>query len=111
MRLSKTDVRRVDETGYLEEQTSFGKNKFVYALQRTDTDDKLSATFDAGKLAIFVPALFIKNWPENDVVGFDGRMELTGTDSLYLLVEKDFTCIDATTENQADNYENPNKTC
>jgi len=27
------------------------------------------------------------------------------------LVEKDFICLDETTEDQSDNYENPNKTC
>jgi hypothetical protein len=29
--------------------------------------------------------------------------------SLYLLVEKDFVCLDETSEDQSDNYENPNK--
>ncbi len=111
LRLSKSEVAKLDNIGYLEEQTSFGDNKFEYALQRTNEGDDLTAKFDAGKISIFIPAKFVKDWPANDTIGFESRMPLTGTDSLYILVEKDFICLDETTEDQSDNYENPNKTC
>ncbi|MFT3912047.1 MAG: hypothetical protein QM737_21660 [Ferruginibacter sp.] len=111
LRLSKTDVAKLDATSCLEEQTSFGKNKFGYALKAVDTGNELSAVFDNGTITMFVPKTLIKNWPVNDTIGFNSIIKLTETDSLYLLVEKDFICIDDTTEDQTDNYENPNKTC
>jgi hypothetical protein len=38
-------------------------------------------------------------------------MPLGNGQSLKLLLEKDFVCLDHTDEDQSDNYPNPNKTC
>ena len=111
IRLTKTEVNTLANTGYLEEQTLFANNKFVYALQRVENGNELSATLDANKITMFVPAALIKDWPENNVTGFNSNMPLTENKSLYLLLEKDFICLDETTEDQSDNYGNPNKTC
>jgi hypothetical protein len=110
IRLTKTEVSKLAETGYLEEQTSFPNDQFIYALQRTDAAT-LSATFESNKITMFVPASFTQDWPANNIVGLDTKMPLPGDESLYLLIEKDFVCLDHTTEDQSDNYENPNKTC
>ena len=106
LRLTKTEVSKLAQTGYLEEQTSFPNNRFVYALQKTDVPD-LSATFQNDKITILIPGFFAEEWPENNIVGLDTKIPLTATESLYLLVEKDFVCLDKTTEDQSDNYENP----
>jgi hypothetical protein len=46
------------------------------------------------------------------VVGFSGEKPLTGQENLFLLVEKDFKCIDAEViEDQSDNYEHPTNSC
>ena len=110
IRLTKTEVSKLAETGYLEEQTIFPNNRFIYALQKTDAA-ALSATFESNKITMLVPDLFIKDWPVNDVVGLDTKMQLPNNESLFLLIEKDFVCLDETTEDQRDNYENPNKNC
>ena len=110
-RLSRSEVAKFVTTGYLEEQTLFGQNKFMYALQIAGNGDELAATFDQNKITMFVPAVLLQGWPENDVVGFNANMPLTDSSSLYLLLEKDFICLDDTTEDQTDNYENPHKTC
>ncbi|MEP7164412.1 MAG: hypothetical protein ABI741_06955 [Ferruginibacter sp.] len=110
-RLSRSEVGKLAKTGYLEEQTLFGENKFVYALQSVDKGNELIASFDQNKITLFVPSTMVKGWPENDVVGFHTNMPLTGNNSLYILLEKDFICLDETTEDQTDNYENPHKTC
>ncbi len=110
-RLSKSEVAKLAETGYLEEQTLFPKNKFVYALRVSDSQQNLKADFTDNKISLFIPESFVNDWPNNSTVGIDTRITLTETDTLYLLVEKDFICLDETTEDQTDNYENPNKTC
>jgi hypothetical protein len=111
IRLTKTEVSKLAETGDLEEQTIFPNNRFVYALQKAGEAEVLSATFENNKITMFVPATFIKDWPANNIVGLDNKMPLPGNEYLYLLIEKDFLCLDETTEDQRDNYENPNKTC
>ena len=111
IRLTRSEVGKLADTGYLEEQTLFAGNKFVYALQSVDNGNELSATLDTNKITMFVPNEFIKDWQENNVVGFDANIPVSEHDTLYLLLEKDFACLDQTTEDQSDNYVNPNKTC
>jgi hypothetical protein len=109
IRLTKTEVSTLAGTGYLEEQTLFANNKFVYALQSVDTGNELSAILDTNKITMFVSAALIKDWAENNVTGFNAKMPVAENKSLYLLLEKDFICLDETTEDQSDNYDNPNK--
>lgn len=110
IRLTKTEVSTLANTGYLEEQTRFINNKFVYAVQSVENGNELSASLDALKITLYVSRSLLKDWPVNEVVGFNARMPVAENGSLYLLLEKDFVCLDETTEDQSDNYENPNKT-
>ncbi|MEO7307930.1 MAG: hypothetical protein ABIR78_15110 [Ferruginibacter sp.] len=111
IRLTKSEVSTLSNTGYLEEQTVFPGNNFMYALQSLDDAGQLSATYNNNKMTMLVPASFVKDWPENDIVSIHANMPLANNQSLYLLLEKDFVCLDETTEDQSDNFENPNKTC
>jgi len=111
IRLSKTEVSNIVTIGYLEEETLFGINRFVYALQQVEKGDALTAALEENKMIMFVPASLTKDWFENNIVGFEARMPLADNKTLYLLLEKDFVCLDDTTEDQSDNYENPNQTC
>lgn len=110
-RLTKSEVMKLATEGYLEEITVFPNTQFIYALQRTDSGTDLSASLQENKITVFVPAEFIKDWPVNEIVGIDSNMQVNENNSLYLLLEKDFVCLDETTEDQSDNYENPNKAC
>jgi hypothetical protein len=111
IRLTKSEVSTFASNGYLEEETQFGNNKFVYSLQRIDKGDTLTATLEENKIIMFVPFSLTENWPVNNIVGFDSHMPIADNKSLYLLLEKDFICLDERTEDQSDNYENPNKSC
>ena len=110
LRLSKPEVEKLSVDAYLEEHTSFGSNTFSYALQSKDGDE-LSADFDGNKITVFIPEIFIKDWAANNVIGFNATKQVSDAEPLYILVEKDFKCLDEVTEDQQDNYENPNKTC
>jgi hypothetical protein len=109
IRLTRSEVNKLADTGYLQEQTIFPNNTFIYALQSDENTGALFATLDDYKITMHIPASFIKSWPQNDIVGIDATMPFFEDNSLYLLVEKDFVCLDETSEDQSDNYENPNK--
>ncbi len=111
IRLNKTEVNLISTTGYLEEETLFGNNRFVYALQQIDEGNALKAALEENKMIMFVPASLIKDWPQNNIVGFEANIPLAGNKTLYLLLEKDFVCLDETNEDQGDNYENPSQNC
>jgi hypothetical protein len=62
----------------------------------------LSAIFENNKITMFMPQLMANNWGLSDKVGFEYQ-----DNELFLLVEKDFKCLDNIAEDQHDNYPNP----
>ena len=113
IRLSRTEVQQLCSGATLEDSTSFGQNRFVYLVRPVETGDALSAGYEEGVITLYVPQALLQDWPTNTVVGFDARMAVSDSESLYLLLEKDFKCLDAdaTQEDQSDYYDNPDKTC
>lgn len=106
-RLTRPEVERFAETGLVEERVNFGSGVLWYVLCRTDAGE-LSATFADNRITLYLPVGLVKEWVYTDKVGFEHRMPLNGTeDSLYLLVEKDYTCLDNVAEDQSDHYPNP----
>ncbi|WP_394330575.1 DUF7009 family protein [Mucilaginibacter paludis] len=79
-----------------------GHQPLTYTLQKTDID-QLSVTFKNHEIILLVPQQTALNWTNTESVGFD-HQDYSG---LYLLVEKDFKCLDNVTEHQSDNYPNP----
>jgi 3-methyladenine DNA glycosylase Mpg len=100
-RLTKSDIERFSKEGYIEDEICFGNNKLVYALQRSPVNE-LTADFNDQKIVLYVPATIAEEWTETDRVGFENS-----TNALYLLIEKDFKCLDNVAEDQSDNYPNP----
>jgi hypothetical protein len=100
-RLTKTDVDRFCKVGYLEERTSFLSNELIYALKLCK-DEALSVDFANNTITLYMPQKFAKGWAETEVVGFENN-----NSDVYLLIEKDFKCLDNVAEDQSDNYPNP----
>lgn len=111
IRLSRTEVSNLAHKGYIEEFTDFGNNALTYALQSKEGISGLEATFENGKVTMYIPADVLPAWPTNETIGFDNNMPLSNGKQLYLLLEKDFKCIDNSMEDQSDNYKNPNSVC
>jgi hypothetical protein len=108
-RLTRPEVERFVKTGRIEEQINFGGATLYYSILMTDAD-WLSASFMDNRITLFFPAALIDEWINTDRAGFDHRVPLEGTgETLYLLVEKDYTCVDNVTEDQSDHYPNPLK--
>jgi len=100
-RLTKSDIDYFSSNGYIDETICFGSQKLVYALQQSQVDE-LTADFNDQKIILYVPADIAEEWTTTDRVGFESN-----NSSLYLLIEKDFKCLDNVTEDQSDNYPNP----
>lgn len=111
IRLLRSEVDKLVEVGYLEERTSFIGNTLIYALKAIAEGTELTADYVDNKITMQVPAILLKDWQHNSVVGFNAKMPLGNAAYLSLLLEKDFVCSDETTEDQRDNFVNPNKVC
>jgi hypothetical protein len=111
IRVTKSEVARFAEEGRLEEKTEFGDAVLTYALQCSDKFENPSADFKSNTVTVYIPTRVRKEWVETDQVGFNHRMDIGNEKTLFILVEKDFICLDHTDEDQSDNYPNPNRTC
>ena len=111
-RLSKTDIKNFGITGFVEEGTEFLNGpSFYYRLERKAGIENLETSLSNNRICLFVPENIAKEWTSTDIVGFDNKMDLGDGKELFLLIEKDFACIDHTQEDQSDNFPNPNKVC
>lgn len=112
LRLTKTEIVNFGEQWVIEERTEFPNGSFFeYTLQGKTGIDKLEAEFSTNKVTVFVPINLLQQWTTTDIVGFEHKMDLGDGKHLFLLIEKDFVCLDNTFEDQSDNYPNPNATC
>ncbi len=82
IRLTRTEVARIASEGYLEEQTSFGTQKLIYALKRVDSGTGLTAAMEGNKITMFIPSSLSNDWPANQVVGFNARMPVGDDETL-----------------------------
>lgn len=111
-RLGQSEVARFAKIGYLEERTEFpGGEVFIYRLERKAGLVNPEAELLQNRITLFIPEMTAANWAGSEQVGFDHRISLGEGKELFLLVEKDFVCLDHTFEDQSDNYPNPNKVC
>ena len=106
-RLTKSEVNRLCEEGYIEEKTNFEASSFTYAVKASAKFDQLNAAFTSATILLYVPNVMLKGWNENDKVGFYHDQSITTGEDLRLTLEKDFVCMDQTLEDQSDNYPNP----
>jgi hypothetical protein len=100
-RLTRTDVKQLEETGSLEEKVNFGEQSLAYEIKLTD-DWLLSSSFKNNVITLFMPKSMVTELVNTDKVGFENN-----SGQLHLLVEKDFTCLENVEEDQSDNYPNP----
>lgn len=109
IRLSKSEVERFSKEGYIESVTPFVSGMLTYALEKRPDHygHELSADFQNGAITMYIPERIANEWVNSDAIGFDTYMDVDNGEKLYLLLEKDFKCLDETVEDQSDNYENP----
>ncbi|MFD2873123.1 DUF7009 family protein [Mucilaginibacter ximonensis] len=100
-RLTKSDVNLLYKNLDLQDSTSFGNRSLIYQLKAAE-QKSLTASFVDDTITVIIPSEKLDELAQTDRVGFDGN---DGT--LYILVEKDFQCLDDVAEDQSDNYPNP----
>ncbi|MEL6533869.1 MAG: hypothetical protein AAFQ98_00590 [Bacteroidota bacterium] len=104
-------MQQLAETGRIEETTSFGplaSQKLTYSLYRTNGASQVSASFSQGKITVWVPAPLLQAWVLTDQVGFEEWMTLSDSESLRILVEKDFKCVhDRPHEDETQAFDRP----
>lgn len=111
LRLTKSEVFFFGEQGLIEEHTVFGNSKLTYRLASSSTHHELSSTYLENVITIYIPKSVANEWTTTDLIGIDNKLSTGNQKELFLMVEKDFVCLDNTFEDQSDQYPNPNSIC
>ena len=106
-RLTQTEVKALSENGKIYDSTNFGNQEFNYGVVLKKDIDNLNVSFKNNSITLEMPYINGKSWYANDIITFDNVLKTSKENELYLLLEKDFTCLDNTIEDQSDNYPNP----
>ena len=113
LRLVRSEVRRLVETGVVEERTEIGPGgrAFVYSVRVEDAATGVSASFSGDKIFINLSRTVARVWSSSDRVGIEASQPTAGGDVLRILIEKDFECLNAPPhESQDDAYPHPKGT-
>ncbi len=107
LRLTKTEVETFCATGKILETTQFGDKKLAYTLEARSGIASPEAYFSEDTISVYLPPEARQNWASSNRVGYSNHVDWNDEKALSILVEKDFTCLDNTIEDQSDNYPNP----
>ena len=107
IRLTRTEVAKLCEEGIIRESTQFPSGSFTYEVVLTEKQEMLHASFEDNCIRFYLPKKLSENWPDNEIVGFEEWLSLANDNSLHLLLEKDFQCLEVRSEDESDQYPNP----
>ncbi len=111
LRLTKSDIELLGTKGIVEEKTNFPGSVLTYQLINDNGISETEAHFGSNTISVLFPAPLSNLLCNTDAVSYENHQSLSNGQKLYILVEKDFKCLDNTLEDQSDNYEHPTKSC
>jgi hypothetical protein len=93
LRLWKSDLEILRQSGVLSDKVSFPSGDFVFGLALS-TENNPRINFSDGKLEVSVPAEDANQWMDSDQVGLKYEIENSPLNFTEILIEKDFPCKD-----------------
>lgn len=104
LRLTRSEVERLRETGLVEESVDFGAGEVLaYRLQSSLEQGPLGAAFGQGIMTVSVSKEAAQAWAGSDEVGLYAQ-----SGALTISVEKDFRCLTRRLDEQErDAYPHP----
>jgi hypothetical protein len=109
LRLTKTEIATFAEVGVVSESINFGDSKLKYILKKGDTKT-LIVSYHSNEIEVIVPDAQAKTWTNTDLVSLDEFITIAKNETLRILVEKDFKCLNPRVhEDETDHYPHPNE--
>jgi hypothetical protein len=109
LRLSRTDVDRLQQTGICSESVRFGPgSQLNYRLEASSDVSAVEARYGEEGIRILAPRELVRAWAESEEVSLSAGSG--AANGLSLLIEKDFQCLhrdEANVNTNADAFPNP----
>jgi hypothetical protein len=112
LRLLRSEVETFADDGSISDETSFGSSALRYTLAMSKDTESIVGKFESNEIVVFMPERVARDWAVNDSVGFEIEQPIGASESLTIIIEKDFVCVDRPNDpDREDAYPNPNVTC
>jgi hypothetical protein len=93
LRLKRGEVDQIAAGTSIVEKTRFPGAVLTCRLEVSD-GNSIAANFDNGSLVVSLPRTRISEWASTGEVSLSEEQKLPDADSLSLLIEKDFSCLE-----------------
>jgi hypothetical protein len=110
-RLSKSELTAFGIVNFVKDKIHFADSELEYSISTSDSNAEISASFQSNLITVNVPTQLALNWVNTEIVGLQFEQTLSNGNKLFILIEKDFVCLDNTFDDQSDNFPNPNIVC
>jgi hypothetical protein len=99
LRLTRSEVRKLTETGVVEESVDLTPNPLVYVMRAAKDCSEIQVSFLNGAISVSVPEALAAEWAAGDSVGMEGTFR-----GVSVLVEKDWSCAHGTESTNKDAF-------
>lgn len=104
LRLTRSEVARLDELGKVEEAACFSSGgSLIYRIQTHAGTQPVHADFSGGAITVLIPTETVRAWVAGDEVGLYAQ-----DGALRIAIEKDFRCL-TRAEEEPDAYPHPSQ--
>jgi len=93
LRLKRGEVDQLAAGVGIVEETHFPSSILTFLLDISD-EDVFSANFENGSLVVSLPKSRVLEWAGTDEVSLFAEQKLSGSGTLSVLIEKDFSCLE-----------------
>ncbi|MBB6144451.1 hypothetical protein HNQ77_002403 [Silvibacterium bohemicum] len=110
LRLLRSEVNTLIETGRLEEKIHFGSAEDAFLIYRLEHEAGLAnveVRHEQSEVTIILPTQQTVAWAETNQIGIYSAVDLGGHGTLDVIVEKDFACLDLSDADNHDTFPNP----
>jgi hypothetical protein len=113
LRIKEPEVQHLYKDVSITETLEFGADPEQQLQFRLETYEhtELGVTYQPGRVVINLPKAFAETLALTGKIGYEGNIDTGDGATIFLLIEKDFECLDAPEEDNAGSYPNPKQTC
>jgi len=110
LRLGRSEVSRLNDGERIEESIRLAPEagaKLTYGLEQAPDLERMTLRYRPTEFTILVPQKLVAVWAAGEQVGLYDSVDLGSGETLDLMVEKDFACLDVSDEENVDTFPNP----
>ena len=115
LRLLRSEVERIAAAGIVSEEVRFATNidqVLRYSIAVSDGVEAVTVQFTDNHILVLLPESTAMEWTQGSVTSLEAKIEIDETDTLCVLIEKDFACLERPDDpDRADAFPHPKAEC